>query len=131
MGPGDRLYVTSSAVAKKRRQRLEVRGVDVVAMPSGKSGLELPRLLRNLGKRGISQILVEGGATLLGSFLSRGEAHEAAVYIAPRIAGGASARGAVEGPGIARLSDTPWLDNPRPRRLGRDVLLQGVLAPRA
>ncbi len=128
---GDRLYVTSSAVAKKRRKRLERCGVEVVAVPSGKNGIQLPRLLRLLGKRGISQILVEGGATLLGSFLSRGEAHEAAVYIAPRIAGGASARGAVEGPGIARLGDTPWLDNPQLRRLGRDVLLQGVLAPRA
>ena len=131
VGPGDRLYVTSSAVAKKRRRSLEGRGVDVLAVPSGKNGLQLPRLLRHLGKRGISQILVEGGATLLGSFLSRGEGHEAAVYIAPRIAGGARARGAVEGPGVARLRDTPWLEEPRLKRLGRDILLQGVLGPGA
>ena len=130
VGPADRLYVTSFTVARKRQACLRRCGVEVVGIRSGKNGIPLPRVLDYLGKEGISQLLVEGGAKLLGSFLSRGEAHEAAVYIAPRIAGGARARGAIEGRGIPRLEDTPWLEEPELKRLGRDYLVQGVLGRR-
>jgi diaminohydroxyphosphoribosylaminopyrimidine deaminase/5-amino-6-(5-phosphoribosylamino)uracil reductase len=127
---GPRLYVTSSAATVRRRRLLESRGVRVVVMPAGRSGFHLEPLLRELGAMGVCQLLVEGGASLAGSFLSAGFAHEAAAFIAPRLAGGGVAPGGVGGVGLERLADTPWLDAPEVRRLGEDILVQGSLIHR-
>ena len=126
-GSGRRIYVTTKALADRRGDRLRSRGIEVLVVPSSSAGFRVGTLFTRLGEQGISQVLVEGGASLLGSCLFAGEAHEAAVYVAPRVAGGASARSAVTGPGIRALGDTPWLDEPQVRRLGGDVFLHGRL----
>ncbi len=126
-GYGARWYVTTRAVAARRRQRLSAQGVEVLVAPVRRGKFELTELFSRIGALGISQVLVEGGASLLGECLAAGAAHEAAVYLAPRIAGGTSAPSAVGGPGVSRLEETPWLEQPQVKRLGRDLLVQGNL----
>jgi diaminohydroxyphosphoribosylaminopyrimidine deaminase/5-amino-6-(5-phosphoribosylamino)uracil reductase len=126
---GPRLYVTTAAAGARRRRLLERRGLEVTILPAGREGFLLEPLLCELGLMGVSQLLVEGGASLAGSFLAAGHAHEAAAFIAPRLAGGEDAPGALGGRGIERLPRTPWLEDPEIRRLGRDILVQGRLRP--
>jgi len=124
---GQRVYVTSARSSRRRRQVLEDRGLQVLVVPTTRDGLDLHSVLKELGARGVCQLLVEGGPRLLGSFLAAGLAHEVAAFVAPRLLGGESARGAVEGPGLPSLLDTPWVRGPGLRRLGRDFLIEGRL----
>ncbi len=127
-GDGERVYATTSRVAARRRARLEKNGVEVLVVPERGGLLRLDVLLDRLGERGIAQLLVEGGSELLGECLASGVANEVAAFVAPRLAGGATAPGALAGPGILKLAETPRLESPKVRRLGEDVLITGVIA---
>jgi diaminohydroxyphosphoribosylaminopyrimidine deaminase/5-amino-6-(5-phosphoribosylamino)uracil reductase len=128
-GPGPRLCVLGPRAPARRRRILEARGVSVLVIPEYGAGLDLQALFRELGGMGISQVLVEGGSSILGSCLDQGLAHEVAAFVAPRILGGAIAPGAVGGLGLAPLEEALRLERPRLRRLGDDLLVEGRLAP--
>ena len=66
---------------------------------------ELPDLLDQLGDRGILQVLVEGGATVAGSFHREGLVDQYVVYFAPAIFGGDDARPLFAGPSVETIRD--------------------------
>ena len=123
--PGRRLYATTRHVGARRLKLLAGRGIDAVVVGEGPRGLDLEELLDRLARSGISQVLVEGGPALAGSFLDLGLAREVAAYIAPRLLGGKLSRGSLEGRGATGLDFTPWISNPGVHRLGRDFLIEG------
>jgi diaminohydroxyphosphoribosylaminopyrimidine deaminase/5-amino-6-(5-phosphoribosylamino)uracil reductase len=82
-------------------------------------------LLTELGSRGMTNVLVEGGAGVLGAFLDSGEGDEVHVFIAPKLIGGAEALSPVGRIGIAELSDRPDLVSLIASSSGRDVYLRG------
>lgn len=66
---------------------------------------ELGDLLEDLGGRGVLQVLVEGGATVAGSFHRAGLVDHYIVYLAPAIFGGDDARPIFSGPGAETIAD--------------------------
>lgn len=85
-------------------------------------------LLDELGARGWTNLLVEGGGRVLGSFLDAGEVDEVEVYIAPVVEGGDHARTAIRGQGVDSMSRALRLVEPEIQVLDGDVRLRGVLA---
>jgi diaminohydroxyphosphoribosylaminopyrimidine deaminase/5-amino-6-(5-phosphoribosylamino)uracil reductase len=88
-------------------------------------GPAIPALLDELGRRRMTNILVEGGAGVLGSFLDAGEIDEAHVFIAPRLLGGAQARSPVAGIGVERIAEALALDDVQVEMLEGDVYWHG------
>lgn len=127
---GPRLYVASPRAPPERIVEVEKRGISSLVLPEKPDGLDLDYLLQELGERGISQLLVEGGGELAGSFLARDEVHEVAAFIAPRVIGGVEAPGPVGGPGVAQLADAGELEDVEVSRFGRDVLIRGIVRRR-
>lgn len=82
-------------------------------------------VLRNLGQRGMTNVLLEGGGDLLGSFLQANLLHEVHAFIAPKIVGGATAATPVGGRGIPLLADALMVEDGQCETLGDDVLLHG------
>ena len=68
--------------AKKAKQIIS-RGAELLACPASQSNLQF--LLTQLGKRGVQRLLVEGGPTVIGSFLKAKLADEVVIYVAPKI----------------------------------------------
>ena len=68
--------------AKKAKQIIS-RGAEILACPASRSNLQF--LLTQLGKRGVQRLLVEGGPTVIGSFLKAKLADEVVIYVAPKI----------------------------------------------
>ena len=66
---------------------------------------ELDDLLVELGNRGVLQVLVEGGATVAGSFHRAGLVDHYIVYVAPAIFGGDDARPLFRGQGAETIAD--------------------------
>jgi len=68
-------------------QAITEKGAEVLAYPEIQGRSNLYFLLDELRKRGIAQLLVEGGPTVIGSFLKEQLADEICIYISPRILG--------------------------------------------
>ena len=123
-GPGARLYVsTEGANSSRRLGELKRRGVEILLVPQRAGRLDLDRLLKELSAMGVSQVLVEGGAGLAGSFARGSLVQEITAFIAPRILGGDRALSPVEGDGFKKLADSLQLSGLRQESLGPDILL--------
>ncbi len=102
-------------------------GVGVEAAPSGDGSVDLAELLRRLGARDVTSVLVEGGGTLLGSLFDNRLVDKVVVFIAPSIIGGKAARSPIEGTGAGRIADALRLDRVEVRRFGADTAVIGYL----
>ena len=71
----------------EKERALSGAGVQVLRVESGDSGVDIASALKELGRKRISSILVEGGGRVLGSFLESGFADEFHFFYAPKILG--------------------------------------------
>ena len=85
----------------------------------------LEALMDELGRRRMTNVLVEGGSRLLGSLLDARLIDEVHVFLAPKLLGGAEAPGPVAGRGIDSISDALELGSTAVRQLGGDLYLCG------
>lgn len=99
-----RVVLGSAPAAAKVQPALEVEG-------------DLGEILDDLGRRGIVQVLVEGGAAVAHAFHAAGLVDRYVVYMAPALFGGDDARGLFAGPGAPTIDDV---------RRGRIVSVQRV-----
>ncbi len=127
--------ITNAAPAENIR-RLEEHGAEVLIISSQPArghksqtvdGVDLDGLLAELGRRQFTNVLVEGGARLLGSFFDGGHVDEVHVFIAPKIIGGTEAPSAVFGKGFAQIDAISALNSLSVERLGDDVYVSGRL----
>jgi diaminohydroxyphosphoribosylaminopyrimidine deaminase/5-amino-6-(5-phosphoribosylamino)uracil reductase len=99
------LVFTTRAAPVARQRRLERLGVEVVRTRAKGGQVSLAGMLRVLYHRGHTNLLVEGGGTLIGSLFDGGWVDEAHVFTAPLIIGGRDAPTGCDGTGLARLRD--------------------------
>ena len=90
----------------------------------GKDEVDLPLLLDHLATRGIKTLMVEGGSTVIWSFLHHGLADELRIFIRSRALGGHSAPTLAGGQGAASLKESTRLRLDRTRRLGDGLLIE-------
>src|SRR5262249_16956899 len=88
-----------------RAEELRALGCEVLPLPAADGRTDVPAVLGELGRRRMTNLLVEGGSSVLGSFLDAQEIDEVHVYISPRLAGGADARTPIGGRGVERLAE--------------------------
>ena len=105
-GPGAPVLVaTTTRAPAARADALRAAGAEVLALPPGPDGrVDLRALMAHLGGRGITGVLVEGGATLAGSLVASGLVDEVVAFVAPVILGGERAPSPVGGAGAARVA---------------------------
>ena len=100
-------------------------GAELVPAPASDAGLSLDAILADLGRRLFTNVLVEGGAGLLGSFLDQQAADEFHVFVAPKLVGGDKALSPVAGTGRAAMADALRLVEFTSAPSGDDVYLHG------
>jgi diaminohydroxyphosphoribosylaminopyrimidine deaminase/5-amino-6-(5-phosphoribosylamino)uracil reductase len=110
-----------------RRLRQDGCEVQIFAGPTPQA--RLAALLDELGRRRMTNVLVEGGGRLLGTFLDTRLIDEVHVFIAPRLVGGTDAPGPVAGRGIELLSDALPIEPLQSEQLGPDLYLHGRIEP--
>ena len=112
-------------IVRSRKRQVELPGVEVIELPSVNDQVSVPALLDELGRRRMTNVLVEGGSAVLGSFLSAGEIDEVHVFIAPKLAGGAGAKSPIGGMGVERIADALQLQRWRVEQIEGDVFVHG------
>ncbi len=97
-------------------------GADIVTVPAhAAGGLDLPSLLRALGRRGGTRVLAEGGAGLAAALLRQGLVDRLVWFHAPAVMGG-DGHPALEGLRLAALSAMPRFHRTAQRAIGDDML---------
>jgi diaminohydroxyphosphoribosylaminopyrimidine deaminase/5-amino-6-(5-phosphoribosylamino)uracil reductase len=86
---------------------------------------DVTALLDEMGRRRMTNIFVEGGGGVLGSFLDAREVDEVHVFIAPRLAGGALAKTPIAGGGVEKMADALALNEWQVEMIDGDVYLHG------
>ncbi|MDO8789380.1 MAG: bifunctional diaminohydroxyphosphoribosylaminopyrimidine deaminase/5-amino-6-(5-phosphoribosylamino)uracil reductase RibD [Sulfuritalea sp.] len=106
---------------------LRARGAEIVLLSNVQGKVDLAELLRELGRRGINEVLAEAGTRLNGSLLREACVDELLIYQAPILLGDA-ARGMF---GLAELTDLAGARHLRiieRRAVGADFRIRARLA---
>ncbi|MCX7993893.1 MAG: dihydrofolate reductase family protein [Fimbriimonadales bacterium] len=109
-------------------EKLQSWGFEMVGIspdPNQPDRVPVQGVVETLAERGISSILVEGGGQVAASFLEAKLVNRVAYFYAPKLIGGAVARTALEGLGVAKVADAPRVSNVSLRKLGEDWLVEG------
>ena len=129
--PGKTLIATAASIEPAKERELREAGAELLSLPAKRGQVDLLELLRTLGSREISSVLVEGGGTLLGSFFDQGLVDKVYAFVAPVIIGGKRAITAVEGRGVSKMAEALRLRRWGVERLGDDIMICGYVEERA
>jgi len=105
-------------------QQISRKGAELLIWQDTQGQSNLQFLLDELSKRGVQQLLVEGGPTVIASFLTEQLVDEICVYIAPKILGGSGSAGITEP--MAELTKAVGLHYVDIKRFGDNVRLSGL-----
>ena len=121
------LIATTSSATAARRRALQKLGIEVLVLPRRRGRVSLPALMHELGKRGVTSLLVEGGGEINAAMLQARLVQQVRLYIAPALLGGGNAKGVIGGKSPAHLAQALRLRDVRTRSVGRDVVVEGNL----
>ena len=106
-------------------KELREQGVEIVNSNRG----DLRGVLKELGRRSLQSVLVEGGSAIAGEFVDAGLVNKVTFFIAPKIIGGTDAPSAVGGTGVEMMSSALELERTSMVQRGKDIEVTGY--PRA
>jgi diaminohydroxyphosphoribosylaminopyrimidine deaminase / 5-amino-6-(5-phosphoribosylamino)uracil reductase len=124
---GEILIVTAVHASKPRIEKLQRLGATVLTLPAEQGRVSLHTCLIELGKRGITSVLLEGGSEMNASAFSAGLVNRVRLYIATMVLGGQDAKGIVGGASPASLTDAWRLKDLHITRVGEDILLEATV----
>lgn len=119
------IFCSIDSEYNERRMDLEELGVEVVPIEK-----DLKEMLKILGEKKNTSIIIEGGAKIAGSFIDNRLVDKVTFFIAPKIIGGRDAKSSVGGAGVERLADALELNDIEIKRHGRDVEITGYTTNR-
>lgn len=121
---GKTIVVTLEDAPEEKAESLS-KYAEIIRCGRGKVDLKI--LMKVLGKKGITSILLEGGSGLAGSAFDSRIIDRVAFFIAPKILGGEDSKTLVGGIGIPKISEAVSLQDMKGKRCGRDFLLTARL----
>ncbi len=138
------LIVYCCFAEENKRRELEARGVVVEQVPMRRSAddgtllfpsatpaadgrPELDRVMRNLGEREISSLIIEGGAMVNWAALAEGIVDKIFFYYAPKILAGTGSIPFALGAGYRRMNEAAWVQTLTLHRFGEDFAVEGYL----
>lgn len=120
------IIATTDKADKDKILKLQAQDVDVIVVDKDENDkVDIEKLLDILGQQNICSILVEGGATLSGSFVAKKLVDKVYFFIAPKIIGGKEAKTPVAGTGILNLQEALTLKDIQIEKLEEDILIIG------
>ena len=107
-------------------EEIAQKGAELLTVPTERGKCALDFLMDELSKRSIAQLLVEGGPTVIASFLKQRLADEIVVYVSPKILG---QQGSVSiSKPMAELAEAVGLHYVNIKHFSGDVRISGLTA---
>ncbi len=119
------IIATNQSASDERQRQLEKHDATIIHLTCDDQGICLSSLLEALAERDLRSVMVEGGATVLTSFLRHQLADHMILTIAPTFVGGHPSLRSLQTDEGANTS-YPELDNIQYRWFGEDLILEGT-----
>ncbi len=116
---GSASWIVAAAANPEKEAALRAAGHEVIVLPNAAGKVDLPALMRELGRREINELHVEAGSKLNGSLIREGCVDELLVYLAPSLIGEAQGMFAL-GP-LASLEQRQRLKFHEVKQVGEDL----------
>ncbi len=136
MSPDSQLAKTAETVPtllvchpdfERAASRLIDCGIAIIYLDTYDRCERIKLMLRELGGRNMTNVLVEGGSSLLGSFFDCRAIDEVHVFVAPKLIGGSSAPSPIAGLGLPTMDQCIKLGAPQLQLLGDNYYVQSRL----
>lgn len=125
--PGNSLIVTGQGLTERVLKRLAGLNAEVLSLPTRDSLIDLRELIKALGHRQLTSLLVEGGSAVSGSFFDDSLVDKVIAFIAPLIIGGLEAKTAIGGQGVKSMAESLRLSRTSLRVAKGDIIFTGYL----
>jgi len=122
----DTLIVTGSSAPAEKRRILERPGVRLLALKDDGGRIDLTALVRELGRMGITSLMIEGGSRVNSSALRAGIVDKICIFYAPKICGGNGVP-VCQGTGVNLMEESMQITDISVRRFADDVMIEGYL----
>lgn len=122
---GPVLVFTGPEVADDRVALLRQKGAEIIRVPAVRGQLDLRAVLEELGRREIASVLVEGGASVLTSFIQQKLADKVYIFLSPRLIGGEKSPTPFEGRGAEAIASSVELRKLRHFTVRNDIIVEG------
>jgi diaminohydroxyphosphoribosylaminopyrimidine deaminase/5-amino-6-(5-phosphoribosylamino)uracil reductase len=121
------VVIAGQSASRRRAAVLEQQSVQVIRVADKKGAVDLKAALKDLGKLGVGQLLLEGGGETAWTFLEADLIDEALFFVAPSFLGGRQARTPVGGSGFDRMNRGRRLRILSTARVGEDLLIHALV----
>lgn len=111
----------------EKEAALLTAGVELIRLNKG-GRVDFEELLKELGRRKIDSVLVEGGGTFHGTVLKSGYVRRIYCYIAQKLIGGEKAKSPIEGDGFSFMREALEIRDSEIIKLGDDICITGRVA---
>ncbi|MFG0332420.1 MAG: bifunctional diaminohydroxyphosphoribosylaminopyrimidine deaminase/5-amino-6-(5-phosphoribosylamino)uracil reductase RibD [Maioricimonas sp. JB049] len=120
------LVAALESASEEAGAALTTAGAEILRLPADPDNhVSLPALLDELGRREMTNVLVEGGAGLLGSLHDERLIDECQIFIAPKLVGGATAPAPLGGRGLDRIPASSSFEHVEFEMLEDDLFVRG------
>ncbi len=123
-GQAETWIFTANQYNKDAKKSLEERGISIYHT-SGIKQVDPNDVVRILGEKLISSVLIEGGGSIHAAFLENQLVDKVEIYIAPKLVGGSQAPTFLEGTGIELMRDAVDLEDLQITQIGNDFKFTG------
>ncbi len=124
ISPTPAIIVTSKKAPVSKIKVLENKGVEVIKLEQKNNLLSLKTLMKELAKREITNLLIEGGGETIAAAFKEKIVDKILFFIAPKIIGGRKAITSCEGEGVKKVNQAVRLKNMQVKAIGQDLLVE-------
>jgi diaminohydroxyphosphoribosylaminopyrimidine deaminase/5-amino-6-(5-phosphoribosylamino)uracil reductase len=122
---GQVILATTNKISKEKIEGLKKRGVEIILNECENGRVNLKALMKELAKREITSVLVEGGGEITASVLKDKLADKFTAFISPMIIGGKDAVSPVGGKGIEKIINSAKIHKFSIKKIGEDIMIEG------
>ena len=125
--PSDCLLATTKKSNQSKVNFFKKKGVGVIICPERDGKIDLRWLFKYLAKQEITNILIEGGSTVIGQALKDGLVDKMYIYIAPKIMGDQNALNSFVGRRVTHVKQAIPLRDIKIKQMDRDIFIEGYV----
>ncbi|MDE7423373.1 MAG: bifunctional diaminohydroxyphosphoribosylaminopyrimidine deaminase/5-amino-6-(5-phosphoribosylamino)uracil reductase RibD [Lachnospiraceae bacterium] len=109
---------------KEKKEQLIKKQVEIIEVPEKEREIDLTKLMKILGEKGIDSILLEGGGILNDTALREELVKKVYVYMAPKMFGGSQSKTPVEGEGVSLAKEAYSFSIEQVQKIGEDIVIE-------
>ena len=123
--PGKTLVAVADGQVQRKKLKIKQEGAEYIVIRPDNGLIDIAELLKTLGQRQITTVMIEGGSKLLGYVFDHHLVDKVLAFVAPIIIGGEEARTAVSGRGVEKVAGALQLKDIKIVKFDNELLISG------